>query len=413
MFANGLTYLAIPGPSVMPDRVLRAMHRAAPNIYTGELHEVTRSVIPDLKALAGTQHNVAIYIGNGHAAWEAALSNVIGAGDTVLVLATGRFCVGWGEMAEGLGATVETIDFGNSNAVDLAQVEAVLKADTEGRIKAVLTVLVDTSTGVLNDIKGIRAAMTAAEHDALLMCDCIASLGCDEYYMDDWGVDITVSACQKGLMTPPGLGLVWFNDKANAVREKTPKVSRYWDWRPRIDADEYWKFFDGTAPTHHIYGLREALDMISEEGMENVWARHEGLAQAIWAAIDAWSVEGPMKINVANPDERSRAVTSLSLEEGQADALRAWCEDTMGVTLGIGLGRTPASAFFRLGHMGHVNGHMVLGFLGTIDAGLKALGIPHGKGALDAASQTLADLARARGTACGGKAKAKVDQCCG
>lgn len=413
MFANGLTYLAIPGPSVMPDRVLRAMHRAAPNIYTGELHEVTHSVIPDLKALAGTQHNVAIYIGNGHAAWEAALSNVIGAGDTVLVLATGRFCEGWGEMAEGLGATVETIDFGNSNAVDLAQVEAVLKADTEGRIKAVLTVLVDTSTGVLNDVKGIRAAMDVAGHDALLMCDCIASLGCDEYYMDDWGVDITVSASQKGLMTPPGLGFVWFNDKANTVREKTQKVSRYWDWRPRIEVDEYWKLFDGTAPTHHIYGLREALDMISEEGLENVWARHDGLAHAIWAAIDVWSVDGPMEINVANVNERSRAVTSLSLEEGQADALREWCEDTMGVTLGIGLGRTPTSAFFRLGHMGHVNGHMVLGFLGTIDAGLKALGIPHGKGALEAASQTLADLSRAHVKTCSGETNKSVDNCCG
>ena len=412
MFANGLSYLAIPGPSVMPDRVLRAMHRAAPNIYTGELHDVTRSVIPDLKTLAGTQHNVAIYIGNGHAAWEAALSNVIDAGDTVLVLATGRFCEGWGEMAEGLGATVETIDFGNSSAVDLAQVEAALKADTEGRIKAVLTVLVDTSTGVLNDVKGIRAAMNAAGHDALLMCDCIASLGCDEYYMDDWGVDVTVAASQKGLMTPPGLGFVWFNDTANAVREKTPKVSRYWDWRPRVEADEYWKFFDGTAPTHHIYGLREALDMINEEGLKNVWARHEGLAQAIWAAIDAWSTDGPLEINVESTAERSRAVTSLRLEEGQADALRAWCEDNMGVTLGIGLGRTPASAFFRLGHMGHVNGHMVLGFLGTIDAGLKALGIPHGKGALEAASQTLADLTRARVSTCCGETNKSVDSCC-
>jgi alanine-glyoxylate transaminase/serine-glyoxylate transaminase/serine-pyruvate transaminase len=412
MFANGLSYLAIPGPSVMPDRVLRAMHRAAPNIYTGELHDVTRSIFPDLKALAGTRHNVAIYIGNGHAAWEAALSNVISAGDTVLVLATGRFCEGWGEMAVGLGATVETIDFGNSNAVDLAQVEAVLKADTDGRIKAVLTVLVDTSTGVLNDVKGLRATMNATGHDALLMCDCIASLGCDVYYMDDWGVDITVSASQKGLMTPPGLGFVWFNDKANGVRANTPKVSRYWEWRPRIEGDEYWTYFDGTAPTHHVYGLREALDMIKEEGLENVWARHDGLARAIWAAIDAWAAEGPMEINVMNPAERSRAVTSLCLEEGQADALRAWCEHNMGVTLGIGLGRTPASAFFRLGHMGHVNGHMVLGFLGTIDAGLKALGIPHGKGALEAASQTLADLAGTR-SACCGETKAGVDTCCG
>ncbi len=414
MFANGLTYLAIPGPSVMPDRVLRAMHRAAPNIYTGELHDVTHSLIPDLKAIAGTKHDVAIYIGNGHAVWEAALSNILSDGDTVLVLATGRFCVGWGEMAEGLGASVETIDFGDSDAVDLAQVEALLKADTDGRIKAVLTVLVDTSTGVLNDVKGMRDVLNATGHDALLMCDAIASMGCDEFHMDDWGVDITVAASQKGLMTPPGIGFVWFNDKADAVRETTTRVSNYWDWRPRVVGDEYWKFFDGTAPTHHIYGLREALDMIKEEGLQNVWARHDGLAHAVWAAIDVWSSDGPMEINVADPAQRSRAITSLRLDEGQGDALRAWCEDTMGVTLGIGLGRTPASAFFRLGHMGHVNGHMVLGFLGTIDAGLKALGIPHGKGALEAASQVLADLSRAGGGQSGAtKTDQPVDQCCG
>lgn len=392
MFANGLPYLAIPGPSVMPDRVLRAMHRPAPNIYTGELHDVTHSLIPDLKSVACTQHNVAIYIANGHGVWEAALSNVIGKGDTVLVLATGRFCIGWGEMADSLGATVETIDFGDSDAVDLAQVEAVLKADTQGRIKAVLTVLVDTSTGVLNNIKGIRGVLDASHHGALLLCDCIASLGCDEYHMDDWGVDITVAASQKGLMTPPGIGFVWFNDKADAVRGTMKRVSRYWDWRPRAAGEEYWQFFDGTAPTHHLYGLREALDMIAEEGIANVWARHDGLARAIWAAIDVWSSAGPLQINVADTAARSRAVTSLKLDEGQGDALRVWCETQMGVTLGIGLGRTPASAFFRLGHMGHVNGHMVLGFLGTIDAGLKALDIPHGAGAVEAASRVLADL---------------------
>lgn len=395
MFANGLSYLAIPGPSVMPDRVLRAMHRAAPNIYTGELHDITRSLIPDLKAIAGTEHNVAIYIANGHGTWEAALSNVIGEGDTVLVLATGRFCIGWGEMAQSLGANVETLDFGNSDAIDPAQVEAALRADTEGRIKAVLTVLVDTSTGVLNDIKGLRSVMDATGHGALLMCDCIASMGCDAFYMDDWGVDIAISASQKGLMTPPGLGFVWFNDKADAARGRMARVSRYWDWRPRVSAEEYWMLFDGTAPTHHLYGLREALDMIAEEGLENVFARHDGLARAIWAAIDVWSSAGPLEINVAEPVARSRAVTSLKLGEGQADALRKWCEEKMGVTLGIGLGRTPASDYFRLGHMGHVNGHMVLGLLGTIDAGFKALDIAHGAGALDAAARVLADLASA------------------
>jgi len=383
MFANGLTYLAIPGPSVMPERVLRAMHRSAPNIYTGELHDVTRSLLPDLKAIAKTKHEVAIYVGNGHSTWEAALSNVIEEGDTVLVLDTGNFCVGWGAMAASLGAHVETLSFVKSSAVDVTQVEDYLKADTEGRIKAVLCVLVDTSTGVLNDIKGVRSAMDAAGHDALLMCDCIASIG----------VDVTVAGCQKGLMTPPGIGFVWFNDKADKVRGTMRRVSSYWDWRTRVKPKEYFRLFNGTAPTHHIYGLREALDMIAEEGLDTVWARHKGLAHAIWAACDAWGQEGPFEINVKDPASRSHAVTSLRLEEGQGDALRAWCEQNMGVTLGLGIGREPASAFFRFGHMGHVSGHMVMGFLGTVDAGLKALGIPHGQGALEAASAVLAQTA--------------------
>lgn len=395
MFSNGLPYLAIPGPSVMPDRVLRAMHRPAPNIYTGELHDVTRSLIPDLRAVARTTGDVAIYIANGHGVWEAALSNVITEGDGVLVLATGRFCVGWGEMAEGLGARVETLDFGDAAPVDLARLEAHLRQDTQGRIKAVLTVLVDTSTGIMNDIKGIRGVLDAVGHDALLMCDGIASLGCDVFHMDDWGVDITVAASQKGLMTPPGVGFVWFNAKADGVRGATTRVSRYWDWRPRVNPDEYWKFFDGTAPTHHIYGLREALDMIAEEGLDAIWARHDGLAHAIWAAVDVWGAEGPLCLNVADPAARSRAVTSLKMQEGQGDALRAWCENKMGLTLGIGLGRDPASAYFRLGHMGHVNGHMILGVLGTIEAGLKALNVPHRAGGVEAAAKVLAGRAGA------------------
>ncbi len=395
MFANGPAYLAIPGPSVMPDRVLRAMHRAAPNIYTGELHDLTHGLFPDLKAVAKTEHNATIYIANGHGVWEAALSNVVGEGDTVLVLITGRFGEGWGEMAAGLGATIETINFGDSAAVDPAQVEAALRADTEGRIKAVLTVFVDTSTGVRTDVKAVRAAIDAAGHDALLMCDCIASLGCDRFYMDDWGVDITVAASQKGLMTPPGIGFVWYNDKADRVRGGMTRVSNYWDWRPRTDATHYFKFFNGTAPTHHLYGLREALDMIAEEGLDAVWARHENIAQAIWEAIDVWGSDGPMQINVPDPEQRSRAVTSVRLEEGQGNQLRAWCEQKMGVTLGLGLGRDPASAYFRFGHMGHLSGHMVMGVLGTVDAGLKALNIPHGSGALEAASAVLARAAGA------------------
>lgn len=386
--ANGRPYLAIPGPSVIPDQVLRAMHRASPNIYEGELHDLTHSLFPDLKAVAQTDQHVAIYIGNGHAAWEAALSNVLNTGDTVLVLATGRFCVGWGEMAEQMGAVVQTIDYGDANAVDLDQLEAALRADVEGRIKAVLAVHVDTSTSVKNDIAGMRAVLDAVGHSALLMADCIASLGCDRFEMDAWGVDVMVAACQKGLMTPAGISFVYYNAKADAARGD--RVTAYWDWRPRTNPEGYWQLFDGTAPTHHLYGLRAALDMIKDEGLEAVFARHHTLAHAVWAALEAWSTEGPLRLNILDRNTRSMAVTSVFIGEGNGDALRNWCEHEAGLTLGIGLGRDPASAYFRIGHMGHVNAHMIMGVLGTMQAGMMALDIPHGPGALDAAAAVMA-----------------------
>ncbi len=389
--SQGRAYLAIPGPSVIPDAVLQAMHRASPNIYEGELHDLTDSLVPDLKAVAMTTNDVAIYIGNGHAAWEAALSNVLSKGDTVLVLATGRFCIGWGEMAAGMGAKVETIDYGAQSPIDLARVEEVLAADTAGRIKAVLAVHVDTSTSVKNDIAGLRAAMDRAGHPALLMADCIASLGCDRFEMDAWGVDVMVSGCQKGLMTPAGVSFVWFNAKADAARGNC--VTSYWDWRPRTDPEMYFQYFDGTAPTHHLYGLRTALDMIKAEGLDAVLARHETLAHVIWTAFDRWSTQGPMHLNIADRAHRSHAVTSIAIGSPHGDALRRWCEHTCGLTLGIGLGRSPADAYFRIGHMGHVNAHMIMGVLGTIDAGLKALDIPHGSGALEAASAMIAQRA--------------------
>ena len=375
----------------MPEAVLRAMHRASPNIYEGELHDLTDSLIPDLKAVAMTEANVAIYIGNGHAAWEAALANVLSRGDTVLVLATGSFCIGWGAMAEGMGVNVETIDYGSHAPIDMSRVAEVLGADKEGRIKAVLAVHVDTSTSVKNDIAGLRAVMDSVGHPALLMADCIASLGCDRFEMDAWGVDVMVSGCQKGLMTPAGMSFVWFNEKANAARGNC--VTSYWDWRPRVNPEMYFQYFDGTAPTHHLYGLRTALDMIKTEGLDEVFARHEKLAQIIWAAVDRWSSEGPIKLNIADPAHRSHAVTSIEIGSPHGDALRRWCEHQCGLTLGIGLGRSPADAYFRIGHMGHVNAHMIMGVLGTIDAGLKALEIPHGSGALEAAAFALAQRA--------------------
>ena len=392
--SNGREYLAIPGPSVMPDRVLRAMHRASPNIYDGALPEMVAGMIPDLKAVARTTHNVAIYIANGHATWEAALSNVVAEGDKVLVMANGRFGLGWAEMARGLGCEVEVLDFGRSGPVDPEALATPLQADSEQRIKAVLVCHTDTASTAINDIAAIRQVIDRVGHPALFAVDCIASLGCDRFEMDAWGVDVMISASQKGLMTPPGLGFVFFNDRAAQVRQRMPRVSRYWDWVPRSAPELFYQYWSGTAPTHHLYGLREALDMIAEEGLEKIWARHETLARAVWAATDVWGQEGPLRLNVAQPSHRSHAVTSLAIGAPNGTRLRHWTEKNTGVTLGIGLGMETeedphSSGFFRIGHMGHVNAHMVLGVLGSIDAGLKALRIPHGRGALEAASEVI------------------------
>lgn len=391
----GRDYLAIPGPSVMPDAVLSAMHRPAPNIYAGEIVDIAASLVPDLKKVARTDGHVAMYIGNGHAAWEAALANTVAPGDTVLVPATGRFGHGWGDVATGLGAEVEVLDFGKRTPMDMDRIAETLRADKGHKIKAVLAVHVDTSSSIRNDIAALRATLDAEAHPALLMADCIASLGCDVFEMDAWGVDVMVAGCQKGLMVPPGMCFVFFNDKAAAVRAKMPRVSRYWDWTPRANPQEFYMYWNGTAPTHHLYGLRAALDILHGEGIEAVWKRHALLARAIWAACTEWGREGPLELNVANPDHRSTAVTALRIGTPHGTALRDWVDHNLGLTLGIGLGMAdpgdPAwHGFFRLGHMGHVNGQMVMGMLGGIQTGLTALDIPHGSGALDAAARTIA-----------------------
>ena len=394
--SQGRPYLAIPGPSVMPDAVLAAMHRPAPNIYEGEIVELAAGLIPDLRAVARTKGHVAVYIGNGHAAWEAALANTVAPDETVLVPATGRFGHGWADMAQGLGADVQMLDFGKSTPLDPAAVEAALRADTGHKIKAVLVTHVDTASSVLNDVAAVRAALDRVGHPALLMADCVASMGVDRFEMDAWGVDVAVAASQKGLMVPPGLGFVFFSDKAAQLRAAMPRVSRYWDWAPRANPEQFYQYWGGTAPTHHLYGLRVALDMLHGEGIEAVWARHETLARAVWAACEAWGQGGgTLRLNVANTAHRARAVTALCLPQGGAGQLRKWCETQAGVTLGIGLGMAEpgspaADDFFRIGHMGHVNAHMVLGMLGAVDAGLKALGLPHGSGALAAAADVVA-----------------------
>ncbi|MGB7243588.1 MAG: aminotransferase class V-fold PLP-dependent enzyme [Sulfitobacter sp.] len=393
--SQGRSYLAIPGPSVIPDTVLNAMHQPAPNIYAGALIDMMPKLLDDLRKVARTKHNVAIYIGNGHAVWEAALANVIAPGEKVLVPSTGFFGHGWAHMAQGLGAQTEVLDFGTSDQMNLERISDALKLDKSHKIKAVLAVHVDTSSSVRNNIAGLRAALDDLGHPALLMVDCIASLACDRFEMDDWGVDVMVAACQKGLMVPPGVGFVFFNDRAADVRARLSRVSRYWDWAPRAAPEDFSQYWCGTAPTHHIFGLRAALDMIHAEGLEAVWHRHAVLARAIWAACNAWGQAGSLAMNIQNPKLRSHAVTALQLEAPQATALRDWVQTNLGLTLGVGLGMAAAGdpawhGYFRLGHMGHVNGQMIMGLLGGIQTGLTALEIPHGSGALDAAANAIA-----------------------
>ena len=388
----GRHYLAIPGPSVMPDRVLQAMHQAAPNIYEGALHEMVDGIIPDLKKVAKTSGEVAIYIANGHGTWEAALTNTLSRGDRVLALATGRFVVFWAIMAERLGIEVDLIDFGKSSSIDLNQVEDKLNADHEKSYQAVLVVQTDTASSVRNDIEALSECMRSTGHPALLMVDCMASLGCDRFDMDSWGVDLMVVGSQKGLMTPPGLGFMYFNQRVIEARKRADLVTPYWDFLPRINPEVFYEYFYGTAPTHHLFGLREALNMIFEEGLDQIWARHAKLSQAIWSAFESWGEGSSIRLNIKEPQQRSHSVTSASMDSPHATELRRWTEHKAGVTLGIGLGMADPSdpayhGFFRVAHMGHVNAHMTLGMLSVIDAGLKALKIPHGDGALEAASR--------------------------
>ncbi|MEL7254927.1 MAG: alanine--glyoxylate aminotransferase family protein [Pseudomonadota bacterium] len=391
--SGGRAYRAIPGPTVVPDEVLQAMHRAAPNIYAGEVLELTESLIPDLRRVARTEGDVAIYICNGHGTWEAALANLIAPGERVLVPATGLFGHGWGRMATAMGIEVDVLDFGLDTPADPDRVEAVLKADKNHEIKAVLATHVDTSSSIRNDVKAVADRIRATGHPALLMADCIASMGCDRFEMDAWGVDVAITGSQKGLMTPPGLGFVFFNEKAARARAKLDRVSPYWDWVPRVAPEELYLYFAGTAPTHHLYGLRASLDMIHAEGMEAIWARHAKLAHAIWAAAYRWGSNGALRLNVDQAAHRSTAVTTLRLPE--ATALREWVEAHTGVTLGLAIGmqseaNPTGQGYFRIGHMGHVNAHMVLGVIGAIETGMTALGIDHGPGGVTVATDALA-----------------------
>jgi alanine-glyoxylate transaminase/serine-glyoxylate transaminase/serine-pyruvate transaminase len=331
-----------------------------------------------------------IYIANGHGAWEAALTNVLSRGDKILVLESGRFAIGWGDAAAALGVEVEILKGDWSRAVRPAEVEARLHADTERRIKAVLTVQVDTAAGVANDVEAIGKAIKAADHDALYLVDAVASLACVPFEMDAWGVDVAMSASQKGLMTPPGLGFVAASERARKAHKTADLRTPYWDWTAR-EGEEHYRKYAGTPPVHLMYALRAALDMIFTEGLENAHERHRLLAESVRHAVSVWADKGALSFNVAAAGERSNTVTTVRVEgDGTAVKLQEYCKTKCGVVLGTGIGALSGKAF-RIAHMGHVNAPMVLGTLGVIEIGLNALKIPHGAGGVQAATKYLGD----------------------
>jgi alanine-glyoxylate transaminase / serine-glyoxylate transaminase / serine-pyruvate transaminase len=386
----GREFLAIPGPTTMPDEVLRAMHRPALDIYSSAMVELTDGLLRDLSKLFATKGRSYIYIANGHGAWEAAISNVLSRGDKVLVLESGRFAIGWGNAAAAMGAEVEVLKGDWRRAVRPAEVEARLRQDKDHQIKAILVAQIDTASGAVNDIEAIGKAIKAAKHPALFMVDAVASLACMPFEMDAWGIDVAMSGSQKGLMTPPGLGFVAVNDRARQVHKTANLRTPYWDWTEREGAEHYRKY-GGTAPVHLLFALRQAIDMLFEEQLPNAFRRHHLLAEAVRRAVAVWAEGQVLNFNIAEASERSDTVTTVVMAAGHdPDTLQRYCKEKCGVVLGTGIGELSGGAF-RIAHMGHVNAPMILGTLGVIEMALNALDIPHGKGGTEAAIDWLGE----------------------
>ena len=385
----GREFLAIPGPTTMPDEVLQAMHRPALDIYSREMIELSNGLHADLSKLFATRNRSYIHIANGHGAWEAAISNVLSRGDKILVLESGRFAVGWGIAAELMGVEVEVLKGDWRRAVRPAEVEERLRRDKAHTIKAILVAQVDTASGVWNDIEAIAKVIKASGHPALFMVDTVASLGCMPFEMDAWGVDVAMSGSQKGLMTPPGLGFVAANDRAREAHKKANLRTPYWDWTER-EGSEHYRKYAGTAPVHLLFALRKAIDMLFAEGLENTFERHRLLGEAVRRAVMRWSEGQVLGINIAEASERSNTVTTVMTNGYDPVPLHRYCKEKCGVVLGVGIGELHGQAF-RIAHMGHVNAPMILGTLAVVEVALNALQIPHGKGGTEAAIEWLGE----------------------
>jgi alanine-glyoxylate transaminase/serine-glyoxylate transaminase/serine-pyruvate transaminase len=381
---TGRHFLQIPGPTNVPERVLRAM--AAPTIdHRGpEFSRLATEVLAALKPVFGTTQPVVIYPSSGTGAWEAALVNTLSPADHVLCFETGHFATLWREMALNLGLEVDLVPGDWRSGVDPGVVAERLEADSGHAIKAVCVVHNETSTGVASRIAEIRRSIDRAEHPALLLVDTISSLGSIDYRHDEWGVDVTIAGSQKGLMLPPGLGFNAVSEKALRAA-KTARLPRsFWDWGPILAANER-GFFSYTPATNLLYGLREALRMLEEEGLPQVFTRHARHAAATRAAVRSWGLE----VLCRNENEHSGSLTAVLVPEGHdADRIRQIILDRFDMSLGAGLGKL-AGRVFRIGHLGHFNDLMLAGTLAGVQMGLELAGVPAGKGGVNAALETL------------------------
>ena len=389
----GRHFLQIPGPTNVPDRILRAIERPTIDHRGPEFGRLGDRVLSGLREIFRTHDNVLIFPSSGTGAWEAALVNTLSPGDTVLMSETGHFSTLWTAMARRLGLNVEVLEGDWRTGADPDRIEARLAEDRSHAIKAVAVVHNETSTGVTSRIGAVRAALDAAGHPALLLVDTISSLASIDYRHDEWGVDVTVGGSQKGLMLPPGLGFNAVSEKALAASKAAGMARSYWDWEAMLGPNET-GFFPYTPATNLLYGLAEAIDMLLEEGLENVFRRHDRHAEATRRAVRAWGLE----VWCRRSDEYSSSLTAVRVPEGHsADALRRTILETFDMSLGNGLGRL-ADSVFRIGHLGAFNDLMLAGTLSGIEMGLHLAGVPYRRGGVDAALACLAKAA-ARGAA--------------
>jgi alanine-glyoxylate transaminase / serine-glyoxylate transaminase / serine-pyruvate transaminase len=385
---RGRHFFANPGPTNIPDSVLRAIDRPSIDFHDPEFREVYDACFEGVKRVLQTRHRLFMYTGSGHAAWEASLTNLLSPGDTILLLESGYFSDEWAKMATALKVEVRPIAADWRHGVDIANVKAALAEDTAHAIKAVCVVHNETATGLFVPIPEVRAAIDAVKHPALLLVDTISSLGSLDFRMDEWKIDGVVGGGQKGLMLPTGMSFTAVSPKGMEVH-KTAKLSRfYFDWTLMLARNP--QSFIGTIPVNIFYGLKESLRLLEEEGLPNVIARHHRLGEAVRRAVQVWAGNNGPQLFCTNPGRYSDSVTAVQMPEGHdAEALRRTVRQRFNVSLGGGLGKLNGRVF-RIGHLGDLNEPMVLGALSAVEMALRINNVPHGRGGVDAAMDYLA-----------------------